>query len=57
MFTILKVNNKRYLINLDTSESQQDNQCKRILKNAPQDAIIEFVDPIPSDFKPQIKLF
>ena len=57
MFTILKVNNKRYLINLETSESQQDNQCKNILKNAPQDAIIEFVDPIPSDFKPKIKLF
>ncbi len=56
MFKALVVNGKRYLINVGVSEESQDNQCESILKNAPKDAVIDFVDAIDSDFKNQIKL-
>ncbi len=56
MFKALVVNGKRYLINVGVSEESQDNQCESILKNAPEDAVIDFVDAIDSDFKNQIKL-
>jgi len=56
MFKALVVNGKRYLINVGVSEESQDNQCEAILKNAPEDAVIDFVDAIDSDFKNQNKL-
>ena len=56
MFKTLVVNGKRYLINVGVSEESQDNQCESILKNAPEDAVIDYVDAIDSDFKNEMKL-
>tara|TARA_R100000544_G_C2218495_1_gene56000 strand:+ start:347 stop:535 length:189 start_codon:yes stop_codon:yes gene_type:complete len=55
MFKILMVNDRRYLINVGVSDTLQDNQCRDILKYAPHDAIIEFSDPLESDFRPHLK--
>jgi len=55
MFKVLVVNGKRYLINVGVSEGSQDNQCEAILKNAPEDAVIDIVDAVDSDFKNKLK--
>jgi hypothetical protein len=55
MFKILMVNDRRYLINVAVSDQLQDNQCSAILKYAPHDAIIEFTDPVESDFRPHLQ--
>jgi hypothetical protein len=55
MFKVLTVNGKRYLINVGVSEESQDNQCEAILKNVPEDAVVDIVDPVDSDFKNELK--
>ena len=39
---VLIVNGNRYLINTDVSNDTQDETCKRILKDFPHDAIVEW---------------
>lgn len=57
MFKVLLVNDRRYLINVSVSDLLQDNQVRDILKYAPADAIIDFVEAKDEDFKaPKIKL-
>lgn len=55
MFKVLTVNDKRYLINVGVSEESQDNQCEAILKNVPEDAVVDIVDAVDSDFKNKLK--
>jgi translation initiation factor 2 alpha subunit (eIF-2alpha) len=57
MFKVLLVNSTRHLINVSVSDLLQDNQVRDILKYAPADAIIDFVEATDEDFKsPKIKL-
>ena len=55
MFKILMVGDRRYLVNTGVSDQLQDNQCSEILKYAPHDAIIEFSDPVESDFRSHLQ--
>ena len=50
MYTILVVNNNRYLINTMVCDLSQDKACEAILKEYPQDADVYFDNPKDSDF-------
>ena len=45
MYTILVVNNNRYLINTMVCDLSQDKACEAILKDYPADADIHFETP------------
>ena len=47
--SVMVVNGDRYLINLDSPYAAQET-ADRILKQYPQDACVEFVNPEYSDF-------
>jgi len=49
MYTILVVNNNRYLINTMVSDLSQDKACQRILSEYPDDAEIHFETPTKED--------
>lgn len=42
LFNVLIVNGHRYLINMMVADNVQDADCKRILKQYPEDAIIDW---------------
>ena len=49
MYTILVVNNNRYLINTMVSDLSQDKACEAILREYPEDADISFEVPTKED--------
>ena len=49
MYTILVVNENRYLINTMVSDLSQDKDCQRILSEYPEDADIYFTTPTKED--------
>ena len=50
MYTILVVNNDRYLINTMVCDLSQDKACEAILQDYPTDAEIHFETPTDIDF-------
>jgi hypothetical protein len=50
MYTILVVNDNRYLINTMVSELSQDKACEAILRDFPEDADVSFEVPDEEDF-------
>ena len=51
MYTILVVNNNRYLINTMVSDLSQDKYCQFILSDYPEDAEIHFEVPTKEDLQ------
>ena len=51
MYTILVVNNNRYLINTMVSDLSQDKDCQRILSEYPEDADVYFTTPTKEDLQ------
>ncbi len=51
MYTILVVNNNRYLINTMMSDLSQDKACQAILQDFPADADIHFEIPTKEDLQ------
>ena len=51
MYTILVVNNNRYLINTMVSDLSQDKACEAILKDYPADSEIYFDTPTKRDLQ------
>lgn len=51
MYTILVVNNNRYLINTMVTDLSQDKACEEILKDYPADAEIHFEVPTKEDLQ------
>ena len=51
MYTILVVNNNRYLINTMVSDLSQDKACEAILREYPEDADISFEVPTKEDLR------
>lgn len=49
MYTILVVNENRYLINTMVCDLSQDEDCQRILSDFPDDAEIHFETPTRED--------
>ena len=49
MYTILVVNENRYLINTMVCDLSQDKDCQRILSDYPEDADIHFETPTKED--------
>ena len=50
MYTIMKVNGERYLINTMVSDLSQDKACEAILRDFPEDADVSFEVPDEQDF-------
>ena len=51
MYTILVVNDNRYLINTMVSDLSQDKACEAILREYPEDADISFEVPTKEDLR------
>ena len=51
MYTILVVNNNRYLINTMVSDLSQDKACQAILQDYPADSEIYFDTPTKEDLQ------
>lgn len=51
MYTILVVNENRYLINTMVSDLSQDKACETILQDYPDDAEIHFEIPTKEDLQ------
>ena len=51
MYTILVVNNNRYLINTMVSDLSQDKACQTILQDFSDDAEIHFETPTKEDLQ------
>lgn len=51
MYTILVVNNNRYLINTMVSDLSQDKACEAILREYPEDADVSFEIPTKEDLR------
>ena len=51
MYTILVVNNNRYLINTMVTDLSQDKACEVILQDYPVDADIHFETPTKEDLQ------
>ena len=51
MYTILVVNNNRYLINTMVTDLSQDKACEAILQDYPEDAEIHFETPTKEDLQ------
>ena len=51
MYTILVVNDNRYLINTMVSELSQDKACEAILRDFPEDADVSFEPPTKEDLR------
>ena len=51
MYTILVVNENRYLINTMVSDLSQDKACQNILQDFPDDAEIHFEIPTKEDLQ------
>jgi len=51
MYTVLVVNNNRYLINTMVSDLSQDKACRQILQDFPDDAQIHFETPTKKDLQ------
>ncbi len=49
MYTVLVVNNNRYLINTMVCDLSQDKACQSILQDYPEDADIYFDTPTKED--------
>ena len=48
MYEVLIVNGNRYLINMQVADNVQEAACKRILKQYPEDAIVDW-DESPTE--------
>ena len=51
MYTIMKVNGERYLINTMVSDLAQDIACENILRDFPEDSDISFEVPTKEDLR------
>lgn len=51
MYTIMKVNGERYLINTMVSDLSQDKACEAILREYPEDADVSFEIPNKEDLR------
>ena len=51
MYTILVVNDNRYLINTMVSDLSQDKACEAILREYPEDSDISFEVPTKEDLR------